>query len=215
MGAAYHIASRDYLKRAMDRLSDGSLESLFYAAFELRCGIESRMEEYLEVWEHIAEGKKKGWRIADLGKNIEREFRSGDNVVRWAVKDRETGALIICLYHTPVTRELRKLGEKLGNYMHSMKKLRPSEDPWWHMFRRELEQTVGTLRVANIGTLLGPPLMKTGTKKMNMNIEVLPGQDQSELMRKMIGQSVIVDVKYLPKLPDVLEPEASVWSNAS
>jgi hypothetical protein len=157
MSEAYRISSRDYLGRAEKRLSEGSLESLFYAAFELRCGIESRMQEYLEVWEHIAESKKKGWRIADLGKNIEREFRIGDKVVRWAVRDKATGALIVCFYHTPVTRELRTLGEKLGNYLHSMKKLRSEDDPWWAVVRRTLSETVTGLRTANVGTLLGPP----------------------------------------------------------
>lgn len=212
MAVAYSISSRDYLKRAEGRIRDGSQEALFYAAFELRCGIESRMQEYLNVWEHIAQSKKKGWRIAELSKNIESAFRSGDNVVRWAVMDRETGALTVCLYHTPVTRELRKLGEKLGNYMHSMKTFRPAGDPWWDAFRRDLERTVTALRAANVGTLLGPPLMKTGTREISMNIEILPGLDQGALDKGLVGQSVVVDIKYLPKLPDVLEPEALVWS---
>ena len=47
----YKITSRDYLSRARICLDEGSNRFLFYAAFELRCGIEARMREYLEVWE--------------------------------------------------------------------------------------------------------------------------------------------------------------------
>jgi len=173
------------------------------------------MEEYLEVWDHIAESKKRGWRIADLGKNIEREFRTGDSVVRWAVLDRTTRALIICLYHTPVTRELRKRGEKLGNYMHSMKQFHPVDDAWWNVFRQEIAATTSDLRSANVGTLLGPPLMKAGTKQVKMSVEIPPGLDHDALMKRLVGENVIVDVKYLPTLPKVLEPEASVWPYAS
>jgi len=78
----YEIDSRSYLKRAEERIEDGSLHGLFYAAFELRCGIESRMQQYLDVQEHISKQKKKGWKIAKLAKNIENVFRTGDQITK-------------------------------------------------------------------------------------------------------------------------------------
>jgi hypothetical protein len=82
---SYGISSRDYLQRAMTRIAEGSSEVLFYAAFELRCGIEARMQEYLHAWDHVSKKKRNGWRIAELGRNIERAFRARDTFVRWAV----------------------------------------------------------------------------------------------------------------------------------
>lgn len=163
MDKPYGIAARDYLKRAQSRLGESALESLFYAAFELRCGIEARMQEYLEVWDHIAKKKKQGWRIAELGQNIEKSFRVGDAVIRWAVHDGHSSELIACLYYTPVTKGLRKRGEKIGNYMHSMKRYRATDDNWWMTFREELLQAAAELRTATMGTLLGPPLKKKGS----------------------------------------------------
>lgn len=188
---------------------------MFYAAFELRCGIEARMEEYLQVWEHIAEKEKTGWSIVNLGRNIEEAFRTGDSVVRWAVHDRQSKRLIVCLYHTPVTKQLQERGKKLGNYMHSAKQLRPVEDPWWSMFRHELLTTARELRIANTGTLLGPPLMKSGTRNVQMSLEMPPGSEADEIMKKITGQDLTVDISYPDALPEILEPEASVWPNAS
>jgi hypothetical protein len=76
-GMEYRTSSRDYLLRAQERLRDGTREALFYAAFELRCGIEARMRQYLEVCDHISKKKKEGWKIADLGRGTEEAFRLG------------------------------------------------------------------------------------------------------------------------------------------
>ena len=54
----YRIHSRDYLQRARKRLDSGTPDALFHAAFELRCGIEARMQQYLEAQEHISESLK-------------------------------------------------------------------------------------------------------------------------------------------------------------
>src|SRR5215469_13961894 len=104
---SYDITSREYLQRAMARIAEGSQEALFYAAFELRCGIEARMREYLEVWEHISKQKKNGWQIAKLGQDIESAFKTGDKFVRFAVQEQTSERLAICFYHTPVTTRLR------------------------------------------------------------------------------------------------------------
>ena len=79
----YTISSRDYLLRARNRLREHTAQALFYAALELRCGIESRMSQYLDVWEHVSKRKKEGWRIADLARGVEEAFRLGNNIVRW------------------------------------------------------------------------------------------------------------------------------------
>ena len=50
----YAIGSRDYLARARRRSSEGSAEALFYAALEVRSGVEARMQEYLEAQQHVS-----------------------------------------------------------------------------------------------------------------------------------------------------------------
>lgn len=209
---SYGISSRDYLSRAQHCLAEGSHVALFYAAFELRCGIEARLQEYLEVWDHISKRKKSGWRIVDLGRNVEAAFRLGNKIVRWAVHDRGSRKLVVCLYHTPVTQSLRSRGEKLGNYLHSLKRYRGPEDAWWAEFRTELCVAAKELHVANLGTLLGPPLTQKGTGQAHMNLELPPGSHPDQLM-DMIGggKELLINVEYLDSLPDPLEPQAITW----
>jgi len=210
----YHISSRDYLKRARSRLADGTQKAIFYAALELRCGIEARLSQYLEVWEHISEKKKKGWRIADLGRNVEDAFKVGNKIVRWAVYDVHSDQLIICLYYTPVTDKLKKAGEKLGNHLHSMKKYRSSTEQFWIRLRNELEDIYSQLAVANKGTLLGPPLMKSGNVPVAFNLELPPGVNPKEDVFEKItnkGKEIRIQINYLSHLPKNLEEEAHAW----
>lgn len=205
----YRVRSRDYLQRAMARIGDDAPAALFYAAFELRCGIEARMREYLEVWDHISKEKKQGWRIVELGKSLEKAFK-GDNPVRLAMHQPETGELISCMYYTSVRKELRKRGERLGNILHAMKRLRPADDSEWDALRNDLRETAFMLRVANIGTLLGPPLMKPGTTRVQMNSEIPPGCKLGAW--REIGPRFAMNVSYPTSLPDPIEPEAIVWT---
>lgn len=210
----YRISSRDYLKRARARLGEIEQASLIYAALELRCGIEARMIEYLEVQAHISKKKKKGWRVAELARNVEAAFRTGEKIVRWAVHDKDSDAIITCFYYTPVTSRLQKAAEMLGNYLHSIKKFKARDDPYWVRLRNELEGIATQLELANKGTLLGPPLMKPGTNQVDMKLELPPEFDPNGIMKKMLNKELKVHVSYLKSLPDNLEREACVWSLA-
>lgn len=207
----YGVTSRDYLERAGDLLRRDDLASLFYAALEIRCGIEARMQEYLQVWEHVSRRKREGWKISELGKSIEIGLKTGDQIIRWAVHDRSSDDLLVCLYHTPVSKRLRKLGEALGNYLHSLKIYRGQDDAWWDSFRTVLHDSVTELRVANRGTLLGPPMMQVGTKKVEMRMDIPPSTDMEELRAKIFGRKVLVKVSYIDVLPEPLEEQAQAW----
>ena len=61
----YGVHSESYLERARKRLDEGTLEGLFYAALELRCGVEARLHQYLEAYKRIALKKKRKWRIPE------------------------------------------------------------------------------------------------------------------------------------------------------
>ena len=199
----YRIHSRDYMRRARERLDEGTPGSIFYAAFELRCGIEARMQQYLEAQNHISNKMKKGWQIAQLAKNIEKAFRTGDKIVEFAIHDRKTGSLLDVLYYTPVSSKLRKMGEQLGNYLHAMRVYRPNDDMWWQTTRSTLEDVYSELQKANIGTLLGVPLLNRRTKNLNMSVEPAEGEDDQFLLQRIgiPGAERMIRVSYLDELP--------------
>lgn len=202
----YGMSSRDYLRRAEQCLESDDVRQLFYAAFELRCGVEERLREYLEAWDHVAKKHKQGWELTKLGAASDRAFKT-DRVMRWEVRDESDREVIVVLYYTPVTKALRGNAERLGNYLHSQKVARPEGDPWWTEFKDLLLEIIGQLRVATRGTLLGPAL-KNG-EEILMNTSLPPELDPSMMYK--VGGLAHVHVGYLDEFPSELEEKAVVW----
>ena len=109
---SYGINARDYLRRARERVDEQSQESLFYAAFELRAGIEARLRQYLQTEKDRQKRRKRGWTVSKLGKESERAFRTGDAIRQLTVTDLESSTICFRALYTPVTKKLRKMGEK-------------------------------------------------------------------------------------------------------
>lgn len=200
---SYGIHARSYMERARKRLDESTLQGLFYAAFELRCGIEARMEEYLEAQEHISEKKKKGWRIADLAKNLEEVFQINDKVVEFMVFDEDTREWLYSFYYTPVNSKLQKLGQRLGNYLHSMKKYIPEEDNYWRELRQLLEDAYSELEKASFGNMMGVPLIDPKTNQVHFTADVPVDENPETFHQKFggIGSTVGVWVRYHDELP--------------
>jgi hypothetical protein len=201
--ANYNCGSRDYLARARILLDENTQQALFYAAFELRCGIEARLQEYLEVQEHLSEKRKEGWRIAELSKNLKRAFDDGDKIVEIGITDNRSGRTAT-LYYTPVRASLKKNGQQLGNYLYPMKKHKSAGDVWWKHFRELLESTYQGLNLATTGTLLGPPLLSPDNKS-KFNIELGHQKTFDDFMMNFgkAGGEFKMSVKYLENLPTV------------
>jgi hypothetical protein len=83
----YHTSSYDYLERARERFAEGSHQALFYAALELCCGIEQRIQEYLNAQKQISNKLQKGWRITHLGKNLNKVFKERNKVIEFTIID--------------------------------------------------------------------------------------------------------------------------------
>lgn len=201
--SAYNCGSRDYLVRAWARLNENSKQGLFYAAFELRCGIEARLQEYLEVQEHLSKKRKEGWKIAELSKNLKRAFDDGDQIVEIKLRDAE-GANAVACYYTPVTTSLKKKGQRLGNYLHAMKGHKPAEHEWWKTLQDFLEATYQELKIATTGTLLGPPLLDP-QNQTRLSIELGYDDGRDAIIRTLglkgkIGKMKVNVLKTLPQV---------------
>jgi hypothetical protein len=204
----YDFSARGYLERARANLQKDDRQYLFYAAFELRCGVESRMQEYLCAWPHIPEKQKADWEIGKLGKAVEKHFILRDQYQEWSVVDQQTGQIRAVLYYTPVTKLLRINAGKLGNYLHS-----PSFDGdrsvWWADFRLLLAEMANQLETAVTGTLLGPAMHSSGLTNINLISEVVGDFDVNKI--GPVGEKMTVKIDYLDALPTMLPENAIVW----
>jgi len=196
----YRMHSRDYLTRARKLLDEGCFESLFYAAFELRCGIESRLQQYEEALANTAKIKRAGWRIPKVAKNIERVFRTGDKIARVNVCDATTESVRLSFYYTPVNKDLRAMAGQLGNLLHFPQEYRAPENPWWNEIRTFLELVYKKLLKANKGTLLCVPLLNPETGQVHFETELKRGEKIEDQLP--IGKRYLVTVDYLDDLPE-------------
>lgn len=177
-------------------MENNDLDSLFYAAFEIRCGIEARMQEYLEVQAHVSKRKRQGWQVVKLARNIEDVFQLGEKEAVLRVRDKQTREVIFEARYTPVTKSLQKKAETLGNFLHAAKKYHAPDSPHWKEVRSDLETAVSELEHANSGRLLGPLLLHPNKKHVDMNLE-LPTPEEREAVKCMaVGVETIMEVSY-------------------
>ena len=173
----------NHLGRAEGLFAQGKQkpEPYVFCALELRFGIESRLREYLQHQEHVAEKKKRGWQIAALGRDVEQAFSGCVQEVRIDVWSG--GFPMIRCKYTPVTPELRAIGERLGNYLHAPKNEDLREMAQWEDFELMLQQGLSLLRYACSGNLLGVPLVESGANQGRLNLSVLP--EQNAVMKEL------------------------------
>ena len=196
-GPSFGIHASHYLARAETRLQEIAPQALFYAAFELRCGFEARMSQYLAAQAAVSKKKKKGYQIAKLAKNIEAVFKSGEKYVRLTVED-SAGVVAVELWYSPVTAALRKHAEWCGDLLHAQQRYRKPNDRWWDMVRHRLREMSELLSLAMRGELLGVPLMNP-TGAVEFAIEYLEERALHEKLK--VGGHHIFRVRYLTDPP--------------
>jgi len=155
---SYSTKSTAYLARAREMLDVKDNKTLFYAAFELRCGIEARLKEYFDAQAETTKRRRSGWQIDKLVKQVESVFKLNNKGLKIVVFDADTEASIATVLYTPVTPQLQKMGERLGDYLHSQNHERPDTGCFWIEMRKRLEMTYQELGFATSGILLAPPL---------------------------------------------------------
>lgn len=208
MARSYDIDSIGYLRRARARLSEGTHEALFYAAYELRCGTESRLQDYLEARADIAKKKKKGWQIMDSAKELDRAIRLGDKIAEASIIDSD-GAIIVAAFYTPVSSRLRETaGARLHNLLHAMKTPFDNDDRWWADSRTFLEQIYADLELSSKGTLVGPMMRAPNGKAFDMMLSIRhdsPIADKVSLFGQ-VGTVAKIRIRYHDSLPNYATP---------
>jgi hypothetical protein len=152
----YRTTSRDYLARAIALRSSGSPEALFHAALELRFGIEARLHEYLAGAAKLATVKKGLWQIRRLTREVDSVFDVYEKPVAVSFIHPDTGEKMKIEY-TPVTSALRRVGERLGDFLHFTPAHQQTGTGLIERLAAIVDSGISGLREATRGTLLGPP----------------------------------------------------------
>jgi hypothetical protein len=208
MRISYGTDSIAYLCRARARLNEGTQEALLYAAYELRCGTEARLQEYLDARKDIARKKKKGWQIIDSARELDRAIRLGDRIAEAAILDAH-GVTVFAAFYTPVSARLRETaGARLHTLLHAMKASFVDEDRWWSDTRTFLEQIYSDLELANKGTLLGPMMRAPDGKTVDMMLSIRYDSPNFNKVSQFaqVGVVATIRVAYHDSLPEYATP---------
>jgi len=180
----YNIPSFCFLERARKQIKlfdEGIPESLFYAALELRMGIEARLFEYIEA--SLRVNKRPLKRITDYSatKLLKRLSQIDPNAI-----DHLTMIITIegsghgsALEYTPVTKKLASFHGMLGEILHF--KFFRNNKYWYYIkrlslkhknkslldYRDFLKECAIELEKANKGILLSPPSFIEVIDKLN------------------------------------------------
>lgn len=197
----YLVTSRAYLERMKARMDEGTDEALFYAAFEMRCGVEARMREYVETIDGIPASEKKQWHVAKLGRSLENAYRTGDKVMIFVFNFPEDGSEMQLSY-MPVMARLQKIVEILGDYLHAAKPVRAAEPGWIDNLRSLLNEAYPLLLLATSGELVGLPLVNDETGKLKVNAALMAGDSRVALLNRMMeGAHPTVTVIHIEPAP--------------
>lgn len=144
----YHCKPSDYLQRAEKCLRKESPEFIFYAAFELRCFVEIRQQEYLLAAERYRKSLPDRWHVSKQYKTLQTVYSSGKKQVLSFALD--SGYSFQGVF-VPVSNRLKSDAERMGQLLHSQDKMIGEEQlsqiksDLWKVFGRALECNSGNM----------------------------------------------------------------------
>ena len=160
-----HDASPEaFASRIRDHLLAGGEDSLLYAALELRCAVESRMQAYLAPLDHVARSQKEDYSMPKLAKTTENTFKIGEQMAIYTFAF-DDGTPDLVLRYIPISQRLRSIVARLGNVLHFPGEKNLENADWWRTLRSELTEGLAWFKLAAGGDLLGAPLMRRGSKQ--------------------------------------------------
>jgi hypothetical protein len=148
------VSTASYLARAQALRKADDKASLFYAALELRCGIEARLQEHATVAAGVSKREAEHWEIKSLGRTIEKAFGLGDSmlVVLLQMDDGRMGQFL----YAPVSARLQEIGKRCGDYLHAIRPERVDVPAFWTELRSVLKEGCGLLELACASEVLRP-----------------------------------------------------------
>lgn len=148
--------SSDFLERAEGIRIRKDASSLMYAALELRCGIEARLQEFASNAPGVTKKQARDWEIKKLGRTVDAAFRMGDKILILLVQLHEKP--VAQFIYAPVTARLQDIGKKCGDYLHVRRDPPSEEDGNWAQLAQLLHEGCGLLRMSCSSEILCPTM---------------------------------------------------------
>jgi hypothetical protein len=199
---SYGVSAKAYLLRAKYNLNCGTPAALFYAAFELRCCVETRQADYAEALLGFDASKVQQWKVGETRKRIEK-IVAGKLISHFLIEFDD--GVQFNIFHTPIPQSLSDFVEKRsGDLLHSRKEYRSLDDQWWSITREDIVSAYRSAWLACQGNALVPPLWNPNSKKTHPLKVVSSAQGDREMLERLsnsVGQSMNIRISYLEHAP--------------
>ena len=213
----YQTSAQAYLARCREQLVSGTKRGLFYAAFELRCCVESRLAQYFEHYKPLSLTNDK-FKPYLLAKNQDKvnTLMAGDKITQVTFKFE--GEASINQYYTPVPLRLQNYVLKSNDALrHAQKCYRSSDDPWWNETRSRLNDAYREAWLTCRGEMPLPVMLDAGSNRVQTvrppwedgstrttNFIIYQTDENKvlyEQLRRPTNKQMSIDVRYLDKPP--------------
>ena len=153
---SYKVDPDAYLERAKARFEEDKFESLFYAAFELRCFVEQRQAQYVEAQEEYLRTIPRAWKLSESFKRLQSTYdREQIQALTWEVD----GSPSFQMYFVPVTKRILDMTVRLDNLRHAQKQYHPANDQWWTETKHRIADLYTQCWLCAQGNMLAPALV--------------------------------------------------------
>ena len=196
----YSTWTKSFVARGRGLFDSGDYANLLYAALEVRMGTEARLQSYVHAHKQISGQIKNGWKIKELADSLAKHFVKDDLVAQVTVTETSGAPPVATLQYIPVSAELRKVAEQLGNYLHHREYKVNRDESWWAKLRELVSSGLDHLSVCAGGTLLGPPLWRPSTGEVDIKLELHKDDSCISAFQELAStkRQLIFGVKYEP-----------------
>ena len=182
-----------YLRRARHCLDQANTDFLFYAAYELRCFVETRQEEYLHFQESYRRSLPKRWNVGKQAAELKKIFGREDMqvaIIRYPDEYEYEAS------HIPVSPSLQKSVEQLGRLLHSQDG--DIDNAKAVLLRRALTTIWDAASECNSGNLMSPILRNEEDGRPIGEIKLKLKKDEAEafMERNKKGSQITISVGY-------------------
>lgn len=175
----YSVAPSDYAARAQALRKAGDTPSLVYAALELRCGIEARLQQHAAVAVGVSKSQATQWEIKKLARTLDQAFGLGDSILLVFVNMNDGRS---CQFmYAPVSSRLQEVGKRCGDYLHALRPDRTSTEGFWAELRKLITEGCGLLDLACSSEILRP------TVETGLHFDLRPDDTRIEIVKDLIA----------------------------
>lgn len=190
----YPIDAKSYSRRASYCLASDESRFLFYAAFELRCAVEVRHQEYADAQKKYLTSIPRSWKIENQGKALEKVFKIKKiQSITYKFEDEFSYEV----RYIPVSARLRKSAQKLGDLLHG--RSRVLWEPEEIEIRENLKRIAASVEYCLSGQLLCPAILDHKDPSNSFSPQaVIDGRLAKELLKRILpGTRTTLNVEYL------------------